>query len=206
MAAYEKIAVVGMAHPSQFPSCLPNHPATQVCQADKLWLGNIKCLKKIAQVCAGLQICDSRVICTPLGRKLVVEGIKQIKVIYVEEHCAEKRSMCFQIPFVAFVLLRESVDKIIKVCALMEDISASQLNSRTIVVTTVIFVCPIFAPKLQEALECAYTCEGGTDSVEYREICYYEPMMVDRNFSGSHKPREREDCCFSGGKNYYYGR
>lgn len=214
----EYIELIGIAKPSQFPECHPHHPATQICQADKLVIGNTKCIKKILQVCVGIHITESRIICTPLGKKLVVEGIKQIKIVYIsEDPCSVTKTACFYVPFALFILLKDIKEKVIKVCAAIEDISAKRLDGKSVLVTTIIFACPIFEKKHCEGVltykSYSVECECHDDTLndscyDYKNICYYEHANNETsNECGTmnDSSQDNEPCTLYGQK-CYYGR
>jgi hypothetical protein len=142
----KKVDVSGITPESQFPKCPPRHPFTEFCETDKLCIPHPNPnISDVLEVCVTIVICSSKVICTPVGRKVLVEGKKQIKVTFAADdpchsvHCAQ-----FELPFCSLILLGSIKDEVIHVCWAVEDISVRYLDCRCLTVTTVIFICPVF--------------------------------------------------------------
>lgn len=140
------VDVSGITPSSQFPKCPPNYPFTQFCETDKLYIPRPNPnICDVLEVCVNVVICSSKVICTPVGRKVVIEGKKQIKVTFVaDDPCQSVHCAHFEIPFCSLILLGHSKDEVIQVCSAIEDISVRCLDSRCLTVTTIIFICPVF--------------------------------------------------------------
>ncbi|MDU2064476.1 MAG: DUF3794 domain-containing protein [Sporomusaceae bacterium] len=139
------IDVLGITPVSQFPNCPPSHPFTEFCETDRLCIPDPNPnIREVLEVCVSVIICSSKVICTPVGRKIVVEGKKQIKVTFVaDDPCQSVHCAHFEIPFCSLILLGFSKDEVIQVCSAIEDISVQCLDCRWLTVTTIIFICPI---------------------------------------------------------------
>ena len=140
------IEILGVTPISHFPKFPPHHPCTEFCEIDKLCIPCHRItIENVRQVCLKVCINSFKIICTPAGRKLVIEGKKRIKVIFTADdlpqsiHCAD-----FEIPFCTFVLLKNIQDEVIQVCTIVEDISVKCLDSKCLAVTSIIFVCPVF--------------------------------------------------------------
>lgn len=140
------IDVSGITPASQFPNCPPHHPFTEFCETDKLFIPHPNPnIREVLEVCVSLFICSSKVICTPAGTKIVIEGKKQIKVTFVaDDPCQSVHCAHFEIPFCSLILLNHNKDDVIQVCSAIEDISVRCLDCRWLTVTTVIFICPVF--------------------------------------------------------------
>lgn len=163
------IEIQGIAPQSEFPVCPPNYPCSQICQIDKLFLSCQHEIQKILKVIVNVTISSFKVINTPIGKKVIVHGFKHIKVIsVVDGHCHCTHSACFDIPFCLFIKLKDFGTAITKICAIVEDISVQCLKKQFLLVSTVIFVCPIFRkdpkpPDCQEII--TYNCnQGGSQS------------------------------------------
>lgn len=140
------IDVSGITPSSQFPKCPPRHPFTEFCETDKLYIPQpYPNIRDVLEVCVNVVISSSKVICNPIGKKVVVEGKKQIKVTFIADdpcqsvHCAQ-----FEIPFCSMILLGSIKNEVIQICAAIEDISVRCLDCRCVAVTTIIFICPVF--------------------------------------------------------------
>lgn len=138
--------VSGITPSAHFPKCPHGHPFTQLCEIDKLC---IPCpnpsIRDVLEVCVEVVICSTKEIGTPVGRKLVIEGRKQIKINFsTEDKCHSVHIAHFEIPFCAFILLGDSKREIKKVCTAVEHVSVQCLDSRCLTVTSIIFICPEF--------------------------------------------------------------
>lgn len=143
------IDVAGITPTSQFPNCPSNHPFTEFCETDKLFIPHPNPnIREVLEVCVNLVICSSKVICTPVGRKILVEGKKQIKVTFAaDDPCQSVHCAHFEIPFCSLLLLGHHMDEVIQICSAIEDISVHCLDCRWLTVTTIILICPVFFKK-----------------------------------------------------------
>lgn len=141
----QPIEVFGITPPSHFPQCPPHHPCTQFCESDIFYLPSKKIKTvHIQQVCLNLVVHSFKTICTPLGNKLVISGEKQIKIVFAPNgSCHSLYAVNFQVPFCAFILLKDLHDDVIDICALVEDISVQCIDSHSLSVSSIIFLCPI---------------------------------------------------------------
>ena len=140
------IEILGVTPISHFPKCPPHHPCTEFCEIDKLCIPCHKIdIESIRQVCFKVCINSFKTICTPAGKKLVIDGKKQIRILFVSDDLHQSiHSADFEIPFCTFVLLKDIQDEVIQVCTVVEDISVKCLDCKCLAVTSIIFVCPIF--------------------------------------------------------------
>lgn len=140
------IEILGVTPMSHFPKCPPHHPCTEFCEIDKLCIPcNKIVIEKILQVRLQVCISSSKIICTPAGKKLVIDGKKQIKILFVSDDCHQSiHSADFEIPFCTFVLLKDIQEEVIHICTVVEDISVKCLDCKCLAVTSIIFVCPVF--------------------------------------------------------------
>jgi len=142
----QPIEISGITPISHFPKCPPHHPCTEFCESDKLCIPSQKItMASIRQVCLNICINSFKTICTPAGKKLVIDGTKQIKVFFVTD-CPHQtvHSADFEIPFCTFILLNNMHDEVVQICSVVEDISVKCLDCKYFIVNSVIFVCPIF--------------------------------------------------------------
>jgi len=140
------VDVTGITPTSQFPKCPPRHPFTEFCETDKLCIPHPHPnIHDVLEVCVNVVICSAKIICTPVGNKVVVEGTKQIKVTFAaDDPCQSVHCAHFEIPFCSLILLGPIKDEVIQVCSAIEDISVRCLDCRCLIVNTVIFICPVF--------------------------------------------------------------
>ncbi len=140
------VDVSGITSASQFPKCPPRHPFTEFCETDKLCIPQPNPnIRDILEVCVNVVIFSSKIICTPVGRKVLVEGKKQIKVTFAaDDPCQSVHCAHFEIPFCSLILLGSNKNELVQICAAIEDISVRCIDCRCLAVTTVIFICPVF--------------------------------------------------------------
>lgn len=140
----QTIEILGITPSSHFPECSQCTACTQVCETDLLTLPCSKpSMECILSVCVNVSICSSKIICTPLGKKLVIEAIKQIKVMYISaESCQSVHTAHFEIPFCLFILLDDPCSEVCDVCIVIEHISAKKIDCRSLSVSTIVFACP----------------------------------------------------------------
>jgi len=185
------IEILGVTPISHFPKLPPHHPCTEFCEIDKLCIPCHKItIESIRQVCVKVCINSFKIICTPAGKKLVIYGKKQLKIIFTADdphqsiHSAE-----FEIPFCTFVLLKDIPAEVIQVCTVVEDISVQCLDCRCLSVTSIIFVCPVFKKNHQlcsdhttnEQLE---TNNGITNfGFHDNQQCNYPPPQDQQHFN-----------------------
>lgn len=141
----QPIELFGITPPSHFPQCPPHHPCTQFCESDTLCLPSKKIkIDNVRQVCLNVLIQSFKTICTPVGNKLVIDGKKQIKLLFSSNNCRQPLySVDFEIPFCTFILLKDLQGDIVDVCTVIEDISIQCMDSNSLTIASIIFVCPV---------------------------------------------------------------
>jgi len=185
----QPIEISGITPISHFPKCPPHHPCTEFCESDKLCIPSQKItLGSIRQVCLNVCINSFKIICTPAGRKLVIDGKKQIKVFFVPDgphHCVH--SADFEIPFCTFVLLNNIPDEVVQICSVVEDISVKCLDCRYFIVTSIIFVCPVFK-KDHQLCPCPH--DHNTNCQSQLNHCTTEYACQDKQQCTCHTPHD----------------
>ncbi|SFM31445.1 DUF3794 domain-containing protein [Pelosinus propionicus] len=137
------IEILGITPQSEFPICPPHYPCSQICQIDKLFLACQHDIQKILKVIVTVTISSFKIINTPIGKKVIVHGFKHIKVIsVVDKFCTH--SACFDIPFCLFIKLKDFDATITRICTIVEDVSVQCLKNQFLLVSSVIFACPVF--------------------------------------------------------------
>lgn len=143
------IEIIGVTPISHFPKFPQHHPCTEFCEIDKIQIPFKKLKNKsIQQVCLKVCIDSFKIICTPAGKKLVINGTKQLKVLF-SPHCTHHPHQSihfidFDIPFCTFILLKDISDEVVQICSIVEDISLNCSDPRYLTVTSIIFICPVF--------------------------------------------------------------
>ncbi len=172
------IEVLGITPQSDFPICPPHYPCSQICQIDKLFLACQHDIHKILKVIVTISICSFKIINTPIGKKVVVHGLKHIKVISsIDKQCHCTHSACFDIPFIK---LKDFDATITKICTIVEDISVQCLKNQFLLVTSVIFTCPVFSTDMKpDPFNCHHehkiTCNCNKPSHDYSNQYYSSP-------------------------------
>lgn len=140
------IDISGITPTTQFPKCPPRHPSTEFCETDKLCIPSPSPnIFEIIEVSVTLLICSSKIICNPTGRKVIVEGIKKIKVTFAaDDPCHSVHCANFEVPFCSLIILGSLTDEIAQITWAIEHISVRCLDCRCLAVTTVILICPEF--------------------------------------------------------------
>lgn len=183
------IEICGVTPPSQFPICPAGYPSTQVCEHDNLCIPCQKPdMETAIQVVVNVTVCNHKVICTPLGKKLVISAIKHIKLLYVaDEPTQSVHSAHFEIPICFFILLGDICEEVADVKIVVEDIMCQVIDKRCISLTILIFACPLLRPKHGH-----HYCNG--ECVTYNPC---QPQNGCTNFChGSH---QEQGCISQGG-------
>lgn len=136
------VNICGLTPKHCFPECLP-HFFTQFCETDKLSiLGKDPDIQEIVEVSLTIGIRNFRIVCTSVGKKLIVHAVKNIEIIF--KNCGIKYVSRFCIPFCTFVLLDDIDEKVREVHFIVEDIDVIQMSSRCVAVSALILVVPDF--------------------------------------------------------------
>lgn len=158
------VEVSGITPAAHFPPCPSGHPHTQFCETDKLYIPRPHSrIRDVVEVCVDVSICSTHEICTPIGKKLVIEGEKQIKVKFIaKDRRSSIRIACFNIPFCTFIVLGDSKQERVKVAAAVEHVAVKFLGCRRLAVTSVIFICTEFKPDCghDDAHKPCNSCDG----------------------------------------------
>ena len=203
----EMIQIMGLTPVSEYPQCPPQHPCIEVCETDKLYIPYPKPdMEDIVEVFVSVSIASFKVICSPQGEKLVIDGLKHVKLLYVaDESCQNVHCAHFQIPFCTFILLRDKHTNIACIETAVEHISVSKMTSRAFIVSVILFLCPKFRKHHNDyqciEKECYLECDCNEEECDCD--CNYDSDEEDYNDS-SHG---NIDChCMDKGehhKNYY---
>lgn len=140
------IEICGITSPSSFPQCEAGCPCTEICETDKLFIPSEKpSIEDILQVFVTVSILSYKVISTPIGEKLVINGCKRIKAMYTaKDICQTVHTAHFEVPFCTFILLKKHIGKIIDISTAVEYVDVCPLNQRAFYISTIIFLCPVF--------------------------------------------------------------
>jgi len=161
------IEISGLTPVNIFPKCPPHFPSNQICETDKFCIPMQKpSMECILQAKVHLSVSSHKIICTPVGKKLVIEGVKHIKIVYASNMCCQSvNSAHFNVPFCMFVLLKDMDCKVVDVFTAIEYIKVQRLNCRKLSVSTIIFACPKIKLRCNPCCcqECECDCECDCD-------------------------------------------
>ncbi|MBP2629121.1 MAG: hypothetical protein H6Q68_3832 [Firmicutes bacterium] len=139
------IEILGITPQTEFPNFSPHYPCSQICQIDKLFLACQHDIQKILKVIVSVTICSFKIINTPISKKVIVQGLKHIKVISsIDKQSHYTHSACFDIPFCLYINLKASNSTITKIGTIIEDISLQCLKNQFLLVSIIIFAYPVF--------------------------------------------------------------
>ncbi len=139
------IEISGITPLPHFPKCPPHHPCTEFCEIDYLYLPRKKHIGRIQHITLTVCINSFKIICTPAGKKLVIYGKKQIRILFSSLYSNQPiYAGDYEIPFCTFILLKDIHDEVAEICTVVEDITLSFLDCRHFTLTSIIFLCPIF--------------------------------------------------------------
>jgi hypothetical protein len=138
-----QIHVSGITPPDTIPAFVTHCPKIEICETDRLCIPIHKPMMScLLEICVHLSVCQYKIICTPMGNKLVVEGTKHIKILYeTDDLCQSVHSACFEIPFCFFMLLEDHSKKICDVYLALEYIKVHPHDCRCFSVNLIIFAC-----------------------------------------------------------------
>lgn len=163
------IDIIGITPAELFPICPPHHPHTQFCQRDILCLPEQKPpMECILQIIFHITIQTVQTIHTPAGKKVLVDAIKHIKVVYTADEPAQSvHAAHFDIPFCFIIKLKSCCQEVKELQTAVEYIGAKQLDSRCLTLTTIIFACPALyahypaaGTKTDGSRKITYNCTG----------------------------------------------
>lgn len=161
------IDVIGIADPSEFPVILTTNPNTQHIVEETLTIPAEKPdVEQIISVMVEATITNSRVIATPVGIKVVVDGELNQKIIYTAlEPTQSVHSAHYLQPFCTFIeipltvpagmnvvdfllTLGLTLDSILTAPTnvLIEDVSIELIDPRTVDKCTVLFIWATISP------------------------------------------------------------
>lgn len=141
----EHIQISGISTISDYPDCQHKHPCKEFCETDKLCIPCQKPdIKDIIEIVVSVSITCFKIICTSEGKKLIIDGLKHIKLLYsADKSCESVHCAHFEIPFCQFILLTNPCDTVACIKTAIEHISVHKINCRDFAVSTIILLCPI---------------------------------------------------------------
>ncbi len=158
-----EVEIIGITPPSLFPPNPPLEFCIETCKTDRLFIPNKKPdILYVLSVSVTISLSNFKIIPTPVGKKLIIEAVKNIKVMYTAaEHCQSVHTAHFKIPFCMFVLFEKAHHEVTDICIAVEYISINKLDCRCLLISTLIFACPIL--KSCHNCQCESSCDQPVD-------------------------------------------
>lgn len=140
------IDICGITPQHKLPKCSCNCPYKEICQTYKLCVPSCKPdIETILQLFIDTSIKKTDILCTPIGKKLVIYGMVHIKVLYVANTSSQSvHSAHFDIPFCTFMMLNKVCYSMENLCAFIEDTFVNQLDCRNFYISMLLFIYPMF--------------------------------------------------------------
>lgn len=178
----DKIEIRGITSKCNYPDNIDYCYCKEVCETDRLVIPECKpSICSIIQVCVNVCIKDIKCINTIAGKKLIINAVKYIKIIYVAKDCSQSVHSChFEIPFCTFILLKNCNFRVNDVFKALEYVSVYKTNSRTVYVSSVLVFCPCIKKCI---------CECVDNDNKYIDSC------IDETDTCSFENSEEDECC-----------
>lgn len=151
----------------------------QFCETDKLYISKCKPpIKDIIQVFSKVTVTSFKIITTKMGKKLIVNGCKHIKIHYTSyDPCSEVLCEKFDIPFCNFIILNKCTPKVCDVVSDIEYYRICKDTSRCLYVSMIIILCPKYKSYHDE--HCKNDCYEDTDFCCNNEHCKEDDCMEE---------------------------
>lgn len=208
------IEITGITPVNEYPKLSSHCPNIEICETDQLCLPCQKLnMESILQVFVNISVKSLKMICTPIGNKLVVDAIKHIKLMYVaEDSCQTVHSAHFDVPFCFYILLNELTDEVIDVYTAIEHISVYQLDCRCFVISLIIFACPEIKKKHKYHhyySKCGYiSCKTPIDCDSSHDACMDCTTIKDCTHNNNNSQQvckiNKKHCCMKCGINKHH--
>lgn len=135
--------VTGIMPLSSYPEWCHQNVSNEFCETDTLCLPcNQFPVESLVSIHVSISICSFDTISTFHGKKVFIEGIKHIKILYVaEEECQSVHSVNFDVPFCFYIVVGCICCEITDVFAAVEDVRASIVDCKCISVSVLVNIC-----------------------------------------------------------------
>lgn len=95
--------------------------------------------KEIKHVYIKVRVCSNKIIDTSTGEKIIIEGVKHIKMVYTARGCSEgTETAYFQVPFCLSIPLKGKCEKVIDIDSTVEYSNVTKISSRRFYVFAVL--------------------------------------------------------------------
>lgn len=153
-----------------FSECIDNYLCKEITKTNKLRLPcNKPNIKKICKAFLRISISKFKTINTPMGKKLVIEGIQHLKILYKADiPCGNIHSARFCMPFCTFILLKDVCKKVAHIKSEVEYACITPVDCKCFYLSTIIFLCPVFKKKPDIC-----SCNSDNDYCSCKNSSYY---------------------------------
>lgn len=145
------IVITGITDMDKYPPCINSKFCKQCMQSNIMCIPDQKPeVESINEVKVSICVNNFEVFNTVLGPKLLLNGCKNIKVLYTANNCSQSlHSAHWNIPFCEFILLKdlcyERPSLIVKeVFAGIENVCVNYFDLRTLDISILFIICPQF--------------------------------------------------------------
>lgn len=144
------INICGITPQCKLPKIPYNYPYTEICETHILSIPNCKpIIKNILQIFIDSSIKTFKVINTPVGNKLLVNGFLHIRIIYNSDIDGENICQAnFDIPLYAFIKLANMCKKVERIYVLIQDVLVNKIDSKKFSISCLLFIYPIFETEM----------------------------------------------------------
>lgn len=165
----DMIQILGVTPIDEFPHCGSSQFCKEFCETDKL---TIPCqkpdIKDMIEVCVSVSINGFKIICTPQGKKLIIDGVKHVKLMYsAYKSCQSVHCAHFDIPFCEFILLRHPFEKVVCINTAIEHICVHSINCRDVILSVIVLLCPVFKKHCHYIDPCSEDNHGCEDDCHH---------------------------------------
>jgi len=165
----DNIEINGITSLESYPDWIHASDSIQFYETDNVCIATQKPpIECIMQASVHVSVCSHKIICTPVGKKLLIQGVKYIKIVYVaDKPCQSVHTAHFEIPFYTFIVLGCGRYDICDIFAAVEDIQIHPIDCKCFSISTLIFVCPAYHEKIDCENNHDHHCgEHGDDDCE----------------------------------------
>jgi len=186
----DNIEVNGVTSLSSYPKWIHASDSKQFYETDTLRIADQKpAIEGIMEVCVNVKVCSHKIICTPVGKKLLIQGVKCIKIIYVaDKPCQSVHTAHFEIPFYEFIVLGCGKYEVCDIFAAIEDIQIRPVDCKCFSVSVLIFLCAEY----HERFDCHDKHDDCCIEHERNNGCCHDSAQIFYN--ECNKDNDNTDC------------
>ncbi|WBW96652.1 SPOCS domain-containing protein [Oceanirhabdus sp. W0125-5] len=143
------VDIKGITPQCDLPNCAHGYPYKQICETLKLTIPYRKPeIDTIRECYIDTSIKQHDIICSPIGKKLIIYGLIHIKIRYESYDFYDSTySAQFDIPFCNFVLLDNAHKEIDDIKIFIEDAFIQETKCNSFYISTFLVIYPSFKQK-----------------------------------------------------------